>query len=248
MKFQPGQWLDTFIPGLPKAGGFTITSTPGQARPNKTAPPYLELAVQKSANPPAQWLWKPEPDILGSELMVRVGGSFVWPPPHLDPDRIERLVLVAGGVGINPLISIFSHLISIHESQRPKEIHFLYGTKTPTSDMDPHTILFLTRLIDLVAAAADPKNVTLSLYLTNTGYGDGERIEHGKLPNRTFAKRIGKTDLVGALDGWRQGSASGRKGTVCYVCGPPKMTDEFVDVLRAQDGMDEERVLCEKWW
>jgi len=182
---------------------------------------------------------------------VRVGGSFVYPPPHLDLRRIERLVLIAGGVGINPLISIFTSLIQVQESQRPKEIHFLYGTKTPTSDMDPQSMLFLTRLIDLVAAAADPVNVTLSLFLTNTGYEDGERIEHGKLPNRTYAKRIGKGDLVGALDGWRgkgaQGGA-GREDTVCYVCGPQRMTDEFVEVLRGQEGMSEERVLCEKWW
>lgn len=202
--------------------------------------------MQKSANPPARWFWRAEEDVLGKEIVVRVGGSFVWPPAHLDPSRIDRLVLVAGGVGCNPLISIVSHLVSIHESQRPKEIHFLYGTKTPTSDIDPQTILFLTRLIDLVAGAADPENVTLSLYLTNTGYEDGERIEHGKLPNRTFAKRIGKPDLLGALDGWRQGSD--RQGTVCYVCGPQKMTDEVVDVLKAQDGMSEDRVLCEKWW
>ena len=100
MKFLPGQWLDTFIPGLPKAGGFTITSTPYEARPTKESPPYVELAVQQSSNPPAQWLWRPKEEILGSQLAVRVGGSFTWPPQGLDSSRIDRLVLIAGGVGI----------------------------------------------------------------------------------------------------------------------------------------------------
>lgn len=45
VKFSPGQWLDTYIPGLEKAGGFTITSTPSEARPSSHSPAFLELAV-----------------------------------------------------------------------------------------------------------------------------------------------------------------------------------------------------------
>ncbi|KAK5676216.1 hypothetical protein LTS10_011028 [Elasticomyces elasticus] len=240
IKFSPGQWVDTFIPGLPKAGGFTISSAPSEARPRKHSPPYLELAIQKSRNPPAQWLWKPEAEILGSQLVVRVGGSFVWPPPRLDVAKIDRLVLVAGGVGI-----------------KPKEIHFLYTTRVVgDGDIDPQAILFLPRLMDLVAAVADHTNITLSLFLTGPaaeGAASDDRgiIEHGKLPNRTLARRITEHDLVQAIDGFRTplyGPAYDRRGTVCYVCGPPAMTDGFVGVLNKQEGMAEERILCEKWW
>jgi hypothetical protein len=35
---------------------------------------------------------------------------------------------------------------------------------------------------------------------------------------------------------------------VVYVCGVPDMTNEFVDLLRKTEGMEEKRVLCEKWW
>jgi hypothetical protein len=63
--------------------------------------PSIELAIQKSPrNPPAAWLWRPETDIIGSRLGVRVGGSFVWPPSHPSIAEIRRLVLIAGGVGI----------------------------------------------------------------------------------------------------------------------------------------------------
>lgn len=104
-QFLPGQWLDVFVPGISKPGGFTITSAPSRAQkspappagaapadgtdpaPAPSAPePYLELAVQKSPdNPPAQYLWRPVSEILHSELRVRVGGSFVWPPPGVQP-------------------------------------------------------------------------------------------------------------------------------------------------------------------
>lgn len=91
------------MPGISKPGGFTITSAPSKAQqgpappasavpadgtaPAPSAPePYLELAVQKSPdNPPAQYLWRPASEILNSELRIRVGGSFVWPPPGVQP-------------------------------------------------------------------------------------------------------------------------------------------------------------------
>lgn len=60
----------------------------------------MELAVQKTANPPAKWLWRPAEEILGARLVVRVGGSFVWPPPGIDVRGINKAVFVAGGVGI----------------------------------------------------------------------------------------------------------------------------------------------------
>ena len=103
-KFAPGQWLDVFCPDIEKAGGFTITSPPSFAKPdtlNTLHKPFLELAVQRSPdNPPAAWLWQPAEEIIGKELAVRVGGSFVWPPPGLNPTVVTRVVFIAGGVGI----------------------------------------------------------------------------------------------------------------------------------------------------
>ncbi|KAF1827294.1 uncharacterized protein K489DRAFT_385937 [Dissoconium aciculare CBS 342.82] len=205
--FLPGQWVDTFIPGVAQAGGFTITSSPSEARPSSHSSAFVELAVQATRNPVSQWLWRPEKDILNAQLVVRVGGSFTWPPHGLDAGDIERLVLVAGG-----------------------------------------KILFLPRLMDLVAAVADP-NVSLRLFLTGTG--DDEFIDHGQLPNLTYGRRIGDKDLISALDGFQTsvfGSEHDRLKTVAYVCGPPRMTDEVVAFLSRQSGMTEDRVRCEKWW
>jgi hypothetical protein len=70
-----------------------------QSDPDHT--PYFELAIQNSPNnPPAAWLWRPAEEIQGQEIKVRVGGSFVWPPPGLDVDKIKRVMFIAGGVGI----------------------------------------------------------------------------------------------------------------------------------------------------
>jgi hypothetical protein len=123
--FLPGQWLDVHIPSIPTAGGFTITSTPvdaqalpspevhaeplqllgeveaGSSIPSQGREPFVELAVQDSpANPPAAWLWKPKSEIIGKEVNIRVGGSFVWPPTGVDLQKIKNVVFIAGGVGI----------------------------------------------------------------------------------------------------------------------------------------------------
>ncbi|KAI4288487.1 MAG: hypothetical protein L6R35_002255 [Caloplaca aegaea] len=101
LQFRPGQWLDVYLPGIRQAGGFTVTSTPKDAKWSDGKPGFLELAIQKSPNnPPAAWLWRPEQEILTSGVIVRVGGDFVWPPPNVNPASITRLVFVAGGVGI----------------------------------------------------------------------------------------------------------------------------------------------------
>jgi NAD(P)H-flavin reductase len=99
--------------------------------------------------------------------------------------------------------------------------------------------------MDLVAAAADT-NITLRLFLTGTG--EVGSIAHGKFPNRTFARRITTTDLAELIDGYQHSDQATRSKTLCYVCGPPVMTDGFVDFLTQQPGMAKERVLCEKWW
>ena len=86
------------MPGVPDAGGFTITSTPRDAQGSEG---HLELAIQRSPrNPPAAWLWQDKEAIEGRPLRIRVGGNFVWPPSVRDIHSIDKVVFVAGGVGI----------------------------------------------------------------------------------------------------------------------------------------------------
>lgn len=199
----------------------------------------MELAIQKSTNPPAQWLWKPESEILDEQIIVRTGGSFVWPPPGIDVNGIEQVVLVAGGVGINPLISIFAHLMSL--PNRPRRVKFVYGTKVEEGPIKASRILFLTRLMDLIKKQGDD-NVNLDLFLTATSQ---KEIDGAKdLPAHIKLGRIEKNDLEDAIGDVR----SVRQATVAYVCGPPAMTDQFVEFLSTRDGMGKRNVLCEKWW
>ncbi|KAI3396123.1 hypothetical protein diail_454 [Diaporthe ilicicola] len=271
VQFLPGQWLDVFVPGISKPGGFTITSAPSRAQKppppsssssnNNTTTagaaanddgaalePYLELAVQKSPdNPAAKYLWRPKGEILSSELRVRVGGSFVWPPPGVQPMTLRKIVFVAGGVGINPLMSIASHL-----AERPGPRHtveFLYSTRDPGEGRrDAKEILFLNRLAGIFNGGDGANTVRggLSLFLTPGGGDkkDGPEGASGQIMGISFKqRRITIEDVAEAV-------GDDKRFAVVYVCGVPAMTDEFVEKLTSPEGLGLEphRVLYEKWW
>jgi ferredoxin-NADP reductase len=239
-QFLPGQFLDVHIPSLPHAGGFSITSPPSQlAGPA----PYLELAVQHAAsNPHAVFLSRPARELLSTELRVRVGGSFVW-PPVTSPAGVRRAVFVAGGIGINPLMAMLSHL-----AEAPAPLGFsvkvLYSARDPGVGRSAREILFLPRLAEVVERLGDFD--ALELFLTpGEGEGnDGMAViggEDGEILYR--GRRIRGEDLERVL-----GPVEERVGTVVYVCGVPGMTEKLVRRAKKAEGMDERHVLHEKWW
>ncbi|RAL17165.1 FAD-dependent oxidoreductase [Aspergillus homomorphus CBS 101889] len=289
LTFLPGQWLDVHIPSISNAGGFSITSTPADAQvlpplieaaveaiandepglppPNPGGrPPYVELAVREApSNPASAWLWKPADEILGSELSIRVGGSFVWPPSGVRLDAIRNVVFVAGGVGINPLISMLSHLNNDDEAtttlRHPSfKIHFLYSTKLPegaTTTAATSTeslesvlgqILFLSRLRQIVSIQSQLRRlrITLDLFITNLDDDKSSPLlKHPFDDMRIHGRRINPQDLRAATS--KDDGESEPSETVCYVCGPPGMTD---DMVKGLDGLlgSSERVFYEKWW
>ncbi|KAF4982005.1 hypothetical protein FZEAL_2255, partial [Fusarium zealandicum] len=172
VEFSAGQWLDTYVPNTAKPGGFTITSRPSAAA-STSQRPYLELAVQESPeNPPAAWLWRSPSEILGSKLQVRVGGSFVFPPRHVCPDEMRRVVFVAGGVGINPLVSMMG---CIAEGGHDVDVRVLYASKVPPSGLSG--VLFLDR----IRGWFDEGRLRGELKVFATRRGEGRfGVEHAK--------------------------------------------------------------------
>ena len=162
---------------------------------------------------------------------------------NLKTFMVDRIELVTNR---SPLISILAHLYN-NLSELPPHIQFLYTTKPASANTDE--ILFLPRLralfssrhsserrLDLYLTTSTAPSLSLSSAVIGTGNGSPNAVS-------THNRRITHHDLLSAL-----GPVEARQGVVAYVCGPPNMTDEFVDVLRKAEGMDERRVLCEKWW
>lgn len=73
---------------------------------------------------------------VSSQVAMRVGGDFFFDPSPSDP--AVDLLLVAGGVGINPLYSILSHttdLMHLNRSSHGQDynigsVHLIYSAKS----------------------------------------------------------------------------------------------------------------------
>ncbi|EXJ74442.1 uncharacterized protein A1O5_02738 [Cladophialophora psammophila CBS 110553] len=253
----PGQYIDLYIPNIDVVGGFTITSPP-QSSSQSQDDPHIELAVQSSpSNPPAAYLWRPAQEILNSTVTFRVGGNFVYPPPTLSQEgcqKLDRVVFVAGGVGINPIMSMISALDVLGADKAggmTRTVRVLYASrrdkKNDETGSAEEEILFEKRLKDIAEKWKNHDRVDFKYTLFVTSGESGtertkeDEVEDGNMATRY--RRITHDDLFEAL-----GPEGGRDHTVVYVCGLPAMTDEFVALLAKAPGMEERRVLCEKWW
>lgn len=234
------------MPDVPKPGGFTITSAPAAAsasRQDQSRPPFLELAVQDSpGNAVAAWLWQPVPRILGRELRVRVGGSFVFPPHHVPAAGVRRVVLVAGGVGVNPLVSMLRFMA---DARLDLDVCVAYATKMPRSGR-LGDVLFLDTLAELLGRGR--LRGSLSLHVTSAhgcdtkaSVADGVHTLGGARIH-VSASRLSGDEVRGlVLDG-------DPESTLVYICGPPAMTDQLVEALTAAGHVSTKRVMTEKWW
>ena len=66
----------------------------------------------------------------GDQVKIRLGGDFFYPPEP--PVCAHSLLLVAGGVGINPLASILHYVAECkdRQEQSPEKVQLLYSAKT----------------------------------------------------------------------------------------------------------------------
>lgn len=161
--------------------------------------------------------------------------------------KFKRVVFVAGGVGVNPLMSMVSFIAG--EVVRKNgldgggervelEVRFLYSSRGGEGGEE---VLFLRRLGEVFKVLG--RQGELSLFLTGSKEEGDESIEIEGQKITARKRRISDEDLLEAL-----GPVEGRGKTLCYICGVPTMTDEFVEKTRKAEGMLEEHVLFEKWW
>ncbi|XP_054993169.1 oxidoreductase NAD-binding domain-containing protein 1 isoform X2 [Sorex araneus] len=216
-------WVDFFIPGVSVVGGFSICSSPKLLEQER----MIELAVKYANHPPSLWIHNQCK--LDSEVALRVGGEFCFDPQPTDASR--NLVLIAGGVGINPLLSILRHAADLHRERantgsgyETGQIRLLYSAKN-TSEL-----LFKQNILDLVNEF--PEKIACSLHVTK----QTTQISADLKPYITEG-RITEKQLRDHIS----------KETLFYICGPPPMTDFFSKQLETSQ-VPREHICFEKWW
>ncbi|XP_027728306.1 oxidoreductase NAD-binding domain-containing protein 1 isoform X2 [Vombatus ursinus] len=221
--FKAGQWVDFFIPDVPVVGGFSICSSPSLLKQENA----LELAVKYTNHPPS--LWVHTKCALGSEVALRVGGKFFFDPQPSDSP--VNLVLIAGGVGINPLNSILLHVADLYRHRENKgsgyemgRVRLLYSARNTSELLFKRSILNLTN--------AFPGKITCSFYVTQQTTEISEEllpyVTEGRIPDKDIEKHISEDTLY-------------------FLCGPPPMIEHFSRHLEACK-VPKEHICFEKWW
>lgn len=142
-------------------------------------------------------------------------------PPH------SSLLLLAGGVGINPHLSILSWLSqSSQHRQYLKSVKLLYASREDG-------LAFVDRLSQY------SNFLSTELFLT----GAVSNSANSSFP--TQHRRLEDQDVLKALQDMPD--------PLVYICGPTQMTDHLEDMLsRGRDyggaGLSKDCIRLEKWW
>lgn len=115
----PGQWIDLFceIDGEHQVGGYSLTSQP---LPENS---QIELAIKHSAKHPVTAFMHNQAKVGDTVLISQAQGNCIY-----QPEMGKKVVLIAGGVGITPLMSIFR---TVRDQYPDTHIALLYSAKTP---------------------------------------------------------------------------------------------------------------------
>ncbi|XP_073406827.1 oxidoreductase NAD-binding domain-containing protein 1 isoform X2 [Dendrobates tinctorius] len=215
--------VDFFIPGVPKVGGFSICSSPGLLEREGV----LELAVKYNLHPPAHWIHAQ--CSLGSEVALRVGGEFFFDPQASDSP--VDLVLIAGGVGINPLFSILLHVADLHKALETTGKGFQMGSvRLYYCAKNTSELLFKKNILNLIHSF--PGKITCSFHVTQQSSEVCTELQ----PFITEG-RISESHLANSVS----------RDHVCYICGPPPMIESVCKQLENLH-VPREQIYFEKWW
>lgn len=181
-RFLPGQWVDLSIEagGATHTAGYSITTSPVHQG-------EIELAIKASGHHPVA-RWVHEQARVGDAIRVSQGqGPFVYLP-----EMSENVVLIGGGVGVTPLLSIFRH---VRDARLSTRVHLVYSAS------DSREILFRD---ELDAAVRTHGNLHVSITVTQpdvhwhglTGRIDPVKLHALDVPDDTLYYLCGPKGMV----------------------------------------------------
>ncbi|KAK8722473.1 hypothetical protein OTU49_012233, partial [Cherax quadricarinatus] len=221
--FRAGQWVDMFIPGMETVGGFSMYSSPILLSETGT----LQLGVKFSRWPPAYWVHKQCK--IQSKVAIRAGGDFYYSPEV--GEASYDLLLVGGGVGINPLASMFLHANTLHqihkknpEKYRPGKILLLYSAKT-------YEELLYKTLLDNISSST-PETAVQYFTTREQPASASSPVKYGRITQEVLKSAIDSLDT---------------SSLKTFICGPPPMIENINQHLLSC-GLLQNQIFYEKWW
>lgn len=242
-QFQPGQWVDFMAPPCDWIGGFSPASLPSEL-------PNMTLAVKRSRHPPSQWVHSEESKV-GQSCQVQAGGTCVLDTASAIHQR-QPVVFCAGGIGISPLLSMYRYWNQQLQLQQQQHSNnnddtsvgkdktqvpsssFLYSVSTEEE------LVFRDILVEEATNAKNLSTAAQQLTITLTQQKAWTLQLKQDLESRGIRCRTGRCmkEFLAAAD----------SAASFYLCGPPAMIDEGIDILQQQRGIPPDQIHYEKWW
>lgn len=118
MAFTPGQYVEINVPGTPEHRHYSVASVPG---PDGTSE-EIELHIKRQPGGLASCRWIFDSMIQGEQIALRGPlGDF-----HADTQSEGGVIMIAGGTGLAPILSILQTLLS---STPEREIHLYQSAR-----------------------------------------------------------------------------------------------------------------------
>lgn len=221
--FRPGQYLTFSLPVIDQASGQPKTLVRCYSLSDRPRPDYYRVTIKRVAPPPDKPGVPPglsssyfhEQVREGSRLLVKVpAGHF-----YLDEASSLPVVLVGGGIGITPMLSMLESLLELPGA---REVWLYYGVRNGREHvMKEH----------LEALAAAHANFHLHVCYSRPDVDDVEGVDY---------RHHGHVDLALLRATLRLARYQ------FYVCGPRPMMESLVPALRDW-GVSEEDIRYESF-
>lgn len=213
--FKAGQWVDFLIPDVTTVAGYSICCSPTTLLREKT----LDLAVKFSEHPPSYWVHTQCKK--GSNVNLQAGGEF-----FLDGEMIDKpLLLVAGGVGINPILSMLLHASECRISSSVAPIVLLYSARNTNELIFRDNIMAVVKKYPYISA---------KLFVTRDD-GNYEGVNAGRIDENVIKKCL--------IENFQ----SAMKDLEVFICGPSPQINSTEDSL-LNCGVNKAQIHFEKWW
>ena len=206
LQYQAGQYVTVskWLNGEQQTRCYSLCTSPNTGE--------LKIGIRHTAKGLVSGFMNRELEV-GSELIVQGPfGDFVYPPEHVQ--EIDELVLIAGGSGITPVLSIMETAL---DEKKSKRIHLIYSCRSRDS------IMFFDQIETLKAANPDRLKVTYVIQ-----QDDVKPLGiHGRLDSATLIKLLPtqKSDSTVSIN----------VNTAFYICGPEGLKNMVVEVLKTHD-------------
>lgn len=207
LKFYAGQYADISLPSANITRSFSMASTP-------TSADKLQFIIKKYPNGAFSGLLD---DKLTPGTALKLRGPYGTCMRR--EDRDGPMILVGGGSGMSPLLSILDDQIANGPS-RP--IYFFYGARTAND------LFYLDRFAELSAQHSEFK------FIPALSEADGDTSWTGEKGwvHEVVKRHLAELDLDEDADG--------------YVCGPGPMIDAVLPVLIVA-GLDTDHIHCDRF-